>query len=101
MVPERHGFAYNKRPLLTNDFEVTVSFRASGGKVAEALLGSFSAPFGAVFERQTPLDQSFAFWFVRENISKDFNESRMIKAGRQSRLESRLPRRPFTPEFVR
>ena len=65
MVPERHGFAYNKRPLLTNDFQVTVSLRASGGKISE-----------------TPGDQSFAFWFVRENISADFNESRMIRAPR-------------------
>ena len=30
---------------------------------------------------QVPEDQSFAFWFVRQNISGDFNESRMIRAG--------------------
>eukprot|EP00913_Durusdinium_trenchii_P030176 g28275.t1 len=35
---------------------------------------------GAKDVSQAPSDQSFAFWFVRQNISGDFNETRMIRA---------------------
>lgn len=63
-VLERQGFAFNKRPLQTNDFQVTVGLRTSGPAKVE----------------EVPEDQSFAFWFVRQNISGDFNESRMIRA---------------------
>lgn len=63
-VLERQGFAFNKRPLQTNDFQVTVGLRTSGPAKVE----------------EVPEDQSFAFWFVRQNISSDFNESRMIRA---------------------
>lgn len=63
-VNERQGFAWNKRPLKTNDFQLTATFVANGAKDVS----------------QAPSDQSFAFWFVRQNISGDFNETRMIRA---------------------
>lgn len=63
-ISTRQGFAWNKQPLLTNNFEVTFHFLMSGEKEAS----------------KVPSDQSFAFWFVRENISAVFNETYAIKA---------------------
>ncbi|CAE7802510.1 unnamed protein product, partial [Symbiodinium sp. CCMP2456] len=58
------GFAWNKQPLQTNNFEASFSFRASGAGDPSKVVD----------------DQSFAFWFVRQNISGDFNESAAIRA---------------------
>ncbi|CAE7244219.1 unnamed protein product [Symbiodinium natans] len=63
-VSERQGFAWNKQPLQTNNFEASFAFRA----------------FGAADASKVVDDQSFAFWFVRQNISGDFNESAAIRA---------------------
>jgi len=65
-VPERQGFAWNTRQLQTNNFEVVFDFSALGAKELS----------------EVPADQSFAFWFVRQNISADFDESRVMKAPR-------------------
>lgn len=76
-ISTRQGFAWNKQPLLTNNFEVTFHFLMSGEKEAS----------------KVPSDQSFAFWFVRENISAAFNETHAIKA---SSWEDGLKTQGFT-----
>jgi len=63
-VSERQGFAWSKRPLQTNNFEVSFSFRVAGAPEIAKVVD----------------DQSFAFWFVRQNVSSDFNESAVIRA---------------------
>jgi len=63
-VAERHGFLWSKWPVLTESFEIIVNFRVAGAK--EPL--------------QTVKDQSFAFWYVKENVSDSFDESILIKA---------------------
>jgi len=63
-VPERGAFMWNKAPLLTNDFEAIVHFRAVGPKGMEKIVS----------------DQSFAVWYVQENISAGYNETALIKA---------------------
>jgi len=63
-VSERAGFMWNKAPLLTNDFEVVVHFRVVGPKGTE----------------QAVTDQSFALWYVHENITAGYNESKVVKA---------------------
>jgi hypothetical protein len=63
-VAERQGFAWNTRPLKTNNFQVTFNFRMRG----ESDISKATS------------DQSFAFWFVRQDIGKEFNETRAIKA---------------------
>jgi len=62
-VAERHGFAWSTKPVQTNNFEVTITFKLSGEELSKV-----------------PSDQSFALWLLRENISADFNESRAILA---------------------
>lgn len=63
-VAERQGFAWNTRPLKTNNFQVTFDFYMHGQlDVAEAAS-----------------DQSFAMWFVRQDIGKEFNETHVIRA---------------------
>lgn len=64
-VPERAGFVWNKWPLLTNDFEVTVQFRVAGAKATEG---------------PAVRDQAFGLWFLRENITARYNETANIKA---------------------
>mmetsp|Transcript_132985 Transcript_132985/g.231160 ORF Transcript_132985/g.231160 Transcript_132985/m.231160 type:complete len:483 (+) Transcript_132985:144-1592(+) len=63
-VPERAAFAWSKMPLHTNNFEVTVHFRVVGTKDSSSLVP----------------DQSFAFWYVYENVSNVYNETKLIKA---------------------
>lgn len=63
-VPERAAFLWNKAPLLTNDFEATVHFRVIGPKDGDALMS----------------DQSFALWYVQENVTAGYNETKLIKA---------------------
>jgi len=63
-VPQLAGFAFNKWPILTADFEVLFHFRVAG-------------------ERETtkvPKDQAIAFWYVAENVSSTYNETISIKA---------------------
>lgn len=63
-VSERAGFFFNTAPLLTNDFEVIIHFRVIGEKAAA----------------KVALDQSFSVWYVYENISAAYNETKLIKA---------------------
>lgn len=63
-VPDRAAFLWNKQPLLTNNFEVIVHFQASGSKDLASLVA----------------DQSFALWYVHENITADYNETKLVKA---------------------
>lgn len=62
-VPERHGFFFNKAPLLTNDYEVSFTFRVVGDK-----------------EAPEKSDQSFGFFYVYENVTQGHDESKIIKA---------------------
>mmetsp|Transcript_77835 Transcript_77835/g.200399 ORF Transcript_77835/g.200399 Transcript_77835/m.200399 type:complete len:488 (+) Transcript_77835:69-1532(+) len=64
-VLERAGFAFNKGALLTNNFEIIVHFKVMGDKDAD----------------HVPHDQSFAVWYVRENVSAVYNETKVIQAG--------------------
>lgn len=57
------GFAFNKWALLTNDFEVVFHFRVTGEKDAA----------------KVPHDQSFAFWYIYENMTASYNETAVIK----------------------
>lgn len=63
-VSERAGFLWSKAPLLTNDFEVTMHFRVTGPKDIKEVV----------------TDQSFALWYIYENVSSTYNETKMIKA---------------------
>lgn len=63
-VSERAAFFWNKAPLLTNDFEITMSFRVMGEKDVTKVVDS----------------QSFAIWYVYENISASYDEKKMIQA---------------------
>lgn len=63
-VAERQGFAWNTRPLKTNNFQVTFDFHVRGETDIS----------------KAPSDQSFAMWFVRQDIGKEFNETRAIRA---------------------
>lgn len=63
-IAERLGYFWSTQPLLTNDFEATVSFRVTGPK--EVL--------------NVATDQSFALWYVYENVSAGYNETQLIKA---------------------
>jgi hypothetical protein len=48
-VPGRFGAIWSSTPLLTNDFEVSMTFTAKGP------------------EKRTVQDEGFAFWYVYEN----------------------------------
>jgi len=63
-VLERAGFVWSKAPLLTNDFEATLHFRVVGPKGME----------------KTVSDQSFAIWYVYDNVTAGYNETAMVKA---------------------
>lgn len=63
-VAERAGFVFNKMPMLTNNFEVVFHFKVVGEKEPTKVMP----------------DQSFGFWYVYENISDVYNESKVIKA---------------------
>lgn len=63
-VSERAGYLWNTAPLLTNDFEVTFSLRVTGAKDVSEVAD----------------DQSFAFWYVYENVSAGYNQTSLIKA---------------------
>lgn len=63
-VSERAAFAWNKMPVLTNNFEVTIHFRVVGTKDLA----------------QLALDQSFAFWYVYDNVTDGYNETALVKA---------------------
>jgi len=63
-IPERAGFAFNKVPVQTDNFEVIIHFRVNGTKDAS----------------KVTLDQSFGFWHVHENIGAWYNETKLIKA---------------------
>lgn len=63
-VPERAGFVWSKAPLLTNDFEATLHFRVVGPKGME----------------KTVADQSFAIWYVYDNVTAGYDEAAMLKA---------------------
>mmetsp|Transcript_75627 Transcript_75627/g.198291 ORF Transcript_75627/g.198291 Transcript_75627/m.198291 type:complete len:489 (-) Transcript_75627:80-1546(-) len=63
-VHERSGFAFNKAALLTSDFEITVLFKVAGEKDGAKVSS----------------DQSFAVWYVQENVSAIYNETQIIKA---------------------
>eukprot|EP00448_Togula_jolla_P026421 CAMPEP_0170649804 /NCGR_PEP_ID=MMETSP0224-20130122/45481_1 /TAXON_ID=285029 /ORGANISM="Togula jolla, Strain CCCM 725" /LENGTH=439 /DNA_ID=CAMNT_0010981457 /DNA_START=1 /DNA_END=1320 /DNA_ORIENTATION=+ len=63
-VPDRLGFLWSKMPLLTNNFEVIVHFKVAGEQDSAKI----------------PRDQSFAVWYVEENVTAAFNESRLIEA---------------------
>lgn len=63
-VPKLAGFAFNKWPVLTNDFEVLFHFRVAGDRETAAV----------------PQDQALAFWYTAENVSASYNETVNIKA---------------------
>mmetsp|Transcript_127977 Transcript_127977/g.220718 ORF Transcript_127977/g.220718 Transcript_127977/m.220718 type:complete len:488 (+) Transcript_127977:130-1593(+) len=63
-VSERAAFAWNKFPILTNNFEVDIHFKVVGTKDLAQLAS----------------DQSFAFWYVYENVTNGYNETKLIKA---------------------
>lgn len=67
-VPERAAFAWNKFPLLTNNFEVIVHFRSQNPK-AQNDAGAKQVP-----------DQSFACWYVYDNVTSSYNETSLIQA---------------------
>lgn len=63
-VTQRSGFIWNKSPLLTNNFEVVTQFRFVGDKETTSVAK----------------DQSLSFWYVKENISETYDESKLIQA---------------------
>lgn len=63
-VSERAAFVWSKQPLKTNDFEATVHLRVVGPKGLE----------------KAPVDQSFAVWYVEENVTAGYNDTDLIKA---------------------
>jgi len=63
-VSERAAFVWNKQPLRTNNFEATVHFRVTGPKSLDKAVK----------------DQSFAMWYVEENVTAGYNDTELIKA---------------------
>jgi len=66
-VHELAGFAWTKQRVLTNDFQASFQFRVTTER------------FPGTEGSYPPSDQGFAFWYVHENMAKEFNEQTAIK----------------------
>jgi len=66
--PEKAAFIWSKAPILTNDFEVIMHLRVTGDKDISNVVK----------------DQSFALWYVYENVSAAFTNEKLSAAPKRS-----------------
>eukprot|EP00927_Polykrikos_kofoidii_P056421 TRINITY_DN50539_c0_g1_i1.p1 TRINITY_DN50539_c0_g1~~TRINITY_DN50539_c0_g1_i1.p1 ORF type:complete len:481 (+),score=86.31 TRINITY_DN50539_c0_g1_i1:61-1503(+) len=63
-VPERIGMVFSKSPVKSPHFEVIIHFRVTGEKAPTKLAA----------------DQSFAVWLLEDDVSKEFDEKKVVQA---------------------